>query len=448
MLKIVIAPLAILLALNAAQAKPNIVGMKPNIVVIMTDDQDDLTNLDRMPYTQQLAADGVRFINSFVPFPLCGPSRGSFLTGQFPHNTGINKNIDAYANLAPQENSTLGVWLQAAGYRTALIGKFINGYHGSHVPPGWTDWRGFVKGNYYGASINENGVIVRYGSEDYVTTLLDDMARDFIRNTREPFFLLVTPKAPHIPAIPADRDKGDLADMPFPDRRNFNEADVSDKPLTIQALRVVEPHSMHKWFELREESLLSVDRMLGDIRATLVSSGKARNTILLFTSDNGYSLGWHRIYGKAKVYEETARVPLIVHWPGVQGGQTRGQLVNNIDLTATILDIAGASADRSIDGRSFRHLIDHPNAPWRNYLLIEGVLSEYPNPIIETEAIRSPNRFYAEHDSGESELYTLPSDPYELTNKTDWVTQADSKAHMHEKLNVLRSCAGDSCWLD
>lgn len=438
MLKALVAALAILFALNAAHAKPN-------VVIIMTDDQDDLTNLDRMIYMQQLAADGVRFTNSFAPFPLCGPSRGSFLTGQFPHNTGIDNNIDAYANLAPQENSTLGAWLQAAGYRTALIGKFINGYHGSHVPPGWTDWRGFVKGNYYGASINENGVIVRYGTEDYVTTLLDNMATDFIKNAGEPFFLLVTPKAPHTPATPADRDKGDLADMPFPDRRNFNEADVSDKPQTIQALRVVEPPSMQKWFERREESLLSVDRMLRDIRATLVSSGKDENTILVFTSDNGYSLGWHRIYGKGKVYEETARVPLIVRWPGVPGGQTRGQLVNNIDLTATILDIAGANADRPIDGRSLRPLMYHPRAPWRNYLLIEGVLSE--DPIISTESVRSPDLFYAEHDSGESELYTLQGDPYELTNKTDWGTQADSKAHMRDKLNVLTSCAGDSCWL-
>ena len=223
-----------------AQLKPL---TQPNLILIVTDDQD----LDAMAYMPQLRSllvnQGLTFSNAFVTRSLCCPSRASILRGQYAHNHQIQSNhlpdggFEKFTELG-LDTSTIATWLQAAGYRTVLIGKYLNGIRGSstYVPPGWDEWYGAVTEAYFNYKLNENGAIVAYGRdpEDYLTDVLSGKATDFIRRTTAPFFIYLTPHAPHEPAIPAPRHVGAFAGWIAPRPPSFNEADVSDKPTWIR----------------------------------------------------------------------------------------------------------------------------------------------------------------------------------------------------------------------
>ncbi|MBK7590992.1 MAG: sulfatase-like hydrolase/transferase [Betaproteobacteria bacterium] len=452
---------------------------RPSIVVIMTDDQDDMGSMSVMTKTKQLLADqGVTFVNSFVEFPLCCVSRASFLTGQYAHNHGVMGNTPdedgGYARFMATEDNTIPVWLENAGYATALIGKYLNGYGdgkvvpAAHVPPGWSEWQGlpeeFGTYNYFSFGVNRNGVLERFGPVDYQTDVLAQRAADYIGSVPidKPLFLWLAPIAPHFGGdgddawggpFPAPRHEGALSTLALPQPPSFNEADVSDKPAFMRQLPLMSEGAiatLAQSFRNRRETLLAVDDMVETVVRALQDSGRLENTFVVFTSDNGFSQGEHRRpEGKRVVYEESIRVPLVIRGPGVPKGAVRTQLVNNVDLPATIVDAAGISAGRTFDGRSLLPLVSDEAAPWRSALLIEGTDSPLPRVDWESryEAVRTTDYLFADHlATGESELYDLRNDPHQIRNGSDEPSYATVTIALRNALGNLRSCAGASCW--
>lgn len=449
---------------------------RPNVVVIMTDDQDDSGSITTMPTVQELAKNGVTFRNSFVDFPLCSPSRATFMTGQTAHNDDILGNnfpLGGYKKFALRENNSLGVWLQNAGYVTGLIGKFMNNYGKDgtdlkHVVPGWDDWQGVIDPGdesigYFNFRVNENGELHRYGSapRDYITDVLARKATQFIHaraHGTEPFFLLVTPIAPHetnstLPGpIPAPRDEGTLGSLPFPYDPNFNEADVSDKPGWIRALPLLDKKGIARniqEFRRRRESLLAVDDLVKDVVNALDNEGVLNNTIVIFTSDNGWSQGAHRWTGKLVPYEESIRVPLVVRWPGMPQDQVRDQLVTNLDVVATIIEQTQTTPGNKLDGRSLKSIMGDQNAPWRTAFFVQGI-SINQDLDLRFLAVRTEEYFYSAGSSSKYgnkvEFYDLAIDPYELVNRAGSRKYKPAIDFLHAVLKDLSSCEGKSCW--
>ncbi len=439
----------------------------PNIVVIMTDDQDDLGSLDTMLYTQKLLVEeGVRLTNSFVQMSICLTSRASFHTGQSAHNHLVS---GSYATFAPRENNSLGVWLQQAGYTTALMGKFMNGYGESdptHIVPGWNEWDAAIEPmGYFDYSLNENGVVKTYGltDEEYQTDVLTKKGVAFITKQARmstPFFLLLSPIAPHgaparpPSAIPAPRHAGSFGNLNFVMRPNFNEPSVSDKPGFVSALLSLDPDaialSIYK-FRKRRETLLAVDEMVRDIVGALQINRLMGKTYIIFTSDNGLMQGEHRLGGKLVLYEESIRVPFVIRGPSVSHNQVRTQLATNLDLTATILALAGATPGNAIDGRSLLPVIQFPAGKWRSAFGYQGWHTLNTPPRLNFDAIRSKNYIFgklvSEQYGVEEEFYDLTTDPYEMTNRARDARCTTVVNFLRSALVNLSVCAGSSCWM-
>lgn len=447
---------------------------QPNIVVIMTDDQDDRGSMSVMAKVNQLIKnEGITFTNSFTDFPLCCPSRATFLTGQASHNHTILGNDPGtdggYGKFHPGAGNSLPVWLENSGYFTAHVGKYLNGYGievpQTTVPPGWSKWVGLVDPStysYYNFVINEDGVIKNYGGaeSDYQTDVLANKITEIINSragNSQPFFIWFAPLAPHglgdgqaIP-VPAPRHQGNFSTITLPQPPSFNEADVSDKPSFVRenfpAFSSNDISTLTQRFHARRESLLAVDEAVEKIVNALRNSGKLDNTYIVFTSDNGFFHGEHRrVQGKNLVYEESIRVPLIVRGPNVRKGETRSQLVSNVDLPATILEISGATAGRTQDGLSLLPLLQSNSVPWRTGLLLQGRDGTFGR----YKAIRTARYAYVEHALGsgpEKEFYDLGTDPYQLDSKPNDQSYASVVADLQSKLAALKNCSGASCWM-
>ncbi len=366
-----------------------------NIIFILTDDQrlEDIKHMSKL--NELLVHQGISFTNYFDTVSLCCPSRTSILRGQYAHNTGVLTNLEptggfAVANARGMEDSTLATWLRDAGYKTALIGKYLNGYPGAkgkqYVPPGWDYWASSVAGNAYSEynyTLNENGKLVHYGdtADDYGTDVYAKKSVDFIKqclSEKKPFFLYLAVYAPHGPATVAPRHMDLFQEAKIPRTSAFNEADVSKKPQFIQALNPIsekEIASADAYYAKRLRSLQAVDEAIARLYDTLKESGNLENTFIFFTSDNGFHLGEHRLRrGKQTAYETDIHLPLIVRGPGIKPGTTSSALVGNIDLAPTIATIAGAKIPDFVDGRSFVPLLhgaDARSTKWRNAYLIE-----------------------------------------------------------------------------
>ncbi len=451
-------------------------GWQPNIVVIMTDDQDDFGSLEVMPKVRSLLAEqGVTFTNSFVDFPLCCPSRTSFVTGQAAQNHGKLGINGGYGTFLPREGNTLPVWLQGVGYFTAHVGKYLNGYGSdvpaTYIPPGWDQWFALPDpdtGRYFNYRLNENGTLTWHGSTpaDYQTDVLAQKAVEFIQGRQgspRPFFLWIAPLAPHAVmvaghAIPAPRHDGSFADLPLPEPPNFNEADVSDKPTFMQALPLMEPEvvdSVTVSFRKHRETLLAVDDMVESVMTALETTGELDDTIIIFTSDNGYVHGQHRRPGgKTLVYEEEIRVPLIIRGPGIPENETRTQLVNNLDVVATIVEVAGATPGTTLDGRSLAEVLTEAATPWRTALLVQGVDLPVGFEIharyfgVRTADFAFAKHYYYYSPLVEEELYDLTADPYELESQHNNPAYDAIASSLRDILATLETCAGASCWVD
>ena len=440
---------------------------RPNIVLIVTDDMR-ATDFQALPLVKRLLADqGVTFPNFFVTTPLCCPSRSSILRGQYAHNHGVLGNSGqtggwgAFHQRGNDEN-TLASWLSASGYRTALIGKYLNGYDHTrgHVPPGWSRWFVSAELSYYNYTLNNGGNPDSHGTRpsDYLSDVLMHEAARFIKTADEdrPLFLFLTPRAPHGPATPAPRHRGDFANATIAPGESLNEADVRDKPAYMQDDRFSDKQLVRlaELEQKRLESLSAVDEGVQEIVQALADTGRLANTYLFFASDNGYLMGQHRRVGKHVPYEEAIRIPLIVRGPTISPGTTSPAIVANIDLAPTIAELSGVSIPGFVDGRSIRPSFDGSGSSRRS-ILIESLglagddnddLIGAPKPTPLFAAIRTHDLVYVEYvnPAHERELYDLTRDPYQLDNLIG-AASPSLRADLAARLAELSDCATAGC---
>ena len=465
-------------------------GDRPNVIVVMTDDQtvDDMVVMTK---TRRLLGDRGATFDSFVTsYSLCCPSRATFLTGRYAHNHGVLGNpaigdgTGGWPALYDKWN-TLPVWLRQAGYRTGYVGKFLLGHANRfrkgvrQIPPGWSDWwglPGFSKETMYGYKLSHNGRVRRYGTKprDYQTDVFAGLARSFIKQgvrAKQPFFLTVAPLAPHvegvredsarrIPPRPAPRHAATPV-PPFERKPGYsaealNEADASDKPAWLAAKP---PYSAQQLdyqtkvlYPARLRSLLAVDDLVAGIEKTLKRQGIAEKTYVLFTSDNGYMLGEHRLSGKNWAYRESSDVPLLVRGPGIAPGSRPSGLASNLDLAPTIAAMAGITIPVSADGVSLMPLLTR-GAEVRQDLLVESFEGHGNAPGTSNKAlglgshlgVRTKRYVYLEYFDGSKELYDLEVDPRQLTNVVDDPAYAAVRTEMSERLHQLKRCFGATC---
>lgn len=440
---------------------------RPNVIVIMTDDmrKDDL---QAMPTTRHLlsAQDGLgaTYSNFYVTLPLCCPSRATFLTGQFPHNHGVWDNVGDHGGFpAFDDSEALPAWMQAAGYRTAFLGKYFNGYGVGdsidYIPPGWDSFAGLVGEygqwtNYRDFDINRNGELVQKRS-DYQTTDFTTRALYQIRqmSSQPPMFMWLSMLAPHVDASQRAKDGGYSVWAPKkyrtstagkPKSAAFDEADVSDKPSWIRSqprLTDAKEAAIVRERRERQNALHVVDESVGRIIAALRAQGELGNTLIMFTSDNGYMLGEHRVTtGKMYPYEESARQPLLMRGPGVTPGVHREPALN-VDLASTIASAAAATPTRPVDGVD---LLGSPPSMARP-LLLESPKADVRPGLPSYAGVVEDGWQYLEYGDGQKELYNLAADPWQQRNRIAAPGLADVRQRLAAELDRLRDCAGEGC---
>jgi N-acetylglucosamine-6-sulfatase len=386
-----------------------------NVVVIITDDQ----NVDSLPVMRKLMnypeGSWINFTNAFVNDSICCPARASLLTGQYSHTTGV---VDNGSGNRLKDENTLPVWLDQAGFRTGLIGKYLNGYPWDkgmgYVPPGW---------DYFQATGS--------GNVDAKTML----AVRFLNTTTSPFFLYLAYSDPHRPARPVARYAN--ADVFIPaDPPNFNEADVSDKPTWIRSLRPLDQATIDAWHLERvasQRALLGVDDGIQQIVRTLKENNQLDNTMVIFLADHGFSWGSHRWIKKDCMYEECIRMPLLIRYPGSSTNREEARLVSNVDVAATITEYVGIAPGLPQDGRSFLSLLDNDATEWSEEVFLESHLGARRT----FNGIRVPRWVYAEYRNGDKELYDLVNDPYQLQNQANNPVYQTKRHKLAERMRVL-----------
>jgi len=509
-----------------ASAAPTVASgsAHPNIVLVLTDDMTT-SDLAWMPITQKLIGDqGATFDQSFVNDPACCPSRVTMLTGKYAHNTGVYSNggtnggfETAHANGVEQD--TIATRLHRAGYRTGLFGKYLNGYPNSvspeWVPPGWSRWVSPVAGDPYSEydyALNVDGHLVDHHAapSDYGTTVYSRAARTFVRTSAsrgKPFFAALTVYAPHLPAVPAPKDVARFPKARAPRTPSFDQRDVSASPGFVRDLPRFNKRTISEIDRLYRErirSLQAVDREVGSLIDTAAKAGVLDNTYFVFTSDNGFHLGQHRLpAGKYSAYDTDIRVPLLVRGPGIAAGEHVQPIVGNIDLTPSFEAMAGVPRPTTNDGKSFLGLAQDPGSAstWnRTGFLVEhqtqqgkanpgrnaslplepndpeatpadaGEGSSFPAPaaaaaanvkekvhhgldakllrrssgIPDYDALRTTRWLYVEYTDGQRELYDVRHDPDEQVNLAGRGHVA-IEATLHRRLDALRNCAGATC---
>jgi N-acetylglucosamine-6-sulfatase len=391
----------------------------PNIVLILTDDQRWDTVAAMPTVRNELVGKGVNFSNGFVVNSLCCPSRASILTGQYSHSTGVYTNTGNRGLWAFREHETVAPVLQSAGYTTAYVGKYLNGYGGTRIPPGWSHWVAFSGVGYFQYGLNVNGVLTSAAPGEYSTDVLAGHAVSVIEQARGPFFLTFAPYAPHAPANPAPRHERAFARLEPWRPPSYNEDDVSDKPAWVQSLPSMGPEQQRDLDEFRRDqlrSLLAVDDGVARILDALARTGQLQNTLIVFTSDNGYAWGEHRRASKMDPYDESVRVPFVLRYDalGLPPREER-RLALNIDLAPTFAHLAGRFLPLA-DGVSLLPLLTAPTVPWRSDFLIEHLRTSATARMPTYCAVRTTSSLYVSYETGEEELYDLSSDPYQLTN--------------------------------
>lgn len=471
--------------------------VRPNFVFILTDDLDALTMpyWEALPQTKRLLAEqGLTFTQAYAPTPICCAARASILTGRYGHNTGVLTNGGDQGGwetffASDQEADTFVVALEAAGYRTGLFGKYMNGIERApdHIPPGWTDW---VVGTDidlytgYDYTLNENGVEVSYGNApaDYATDVLRDKALDFLESTEveddRPFFLTYASTAPHLPLPPAVRHSNHpYQNAQAPRRANYNESDISDKASWLRLSGTRRATSVSNWvdpdYRNRMGSLYALDEAIAALIETLDQNGELENTWIVFTSDNGYNFGAHRLLHKMAPYAESVKIPLVIRGPGGVTGETAAQSLL-IDLAPTFLELAGLPASPRIDGVSLvPWLRGQPPTVWRTDFVSQyhggevtnGIGAELPPAFLylatgldvpSWRALRSRDYLFIKwYDADglngyhEYELYDLKKDPYELVNvlarPLTALAYQSVRQQLEQRLATLLTCAGENC---
>ena len=489
------------------------VESRPNIVVVMADDMrtDDLRF---MPSVRSLVAGkGLTFRNSFSPYPLCCPARATFLTGRYAHNHRVYSHKSPWGFQAFDDRATMATALRRSGYQTGFIGKYLNGYGVQrsrvtgqssfrYVPNGWTDWYAAVdrpRGssyrsggtyNYFHTLFNVNGRIDDTHRGQYQTNVLGGFARRLVtkyHRSPKPFFMYLSAVAPHFGGPKESDDPGLVlrtdgrhTDIDTPARPRWvrgrfdaritrasglpsnggpSEADVSDKPRPMRSqpeLSRAERHAVRILTRQRAESLYVLDLEVKRLVERLKATGEYRNTILMFTSDNGYFLGEHRQrQGKIKPHEPSLRVPFLISGRGVPHG-VRFDPVTTPGVTATIADLAGVRMPFPADGLSVRSSF-RGDRGWTVPVVTEGLVggSVFPKDALDkapgfhdarnTIGVRTPRWKYVRYSTGDGELYDLDADPNELTNLVKDPAYDDVRGALHAMWLTYKDCVGASC---
>ena len=449
--------------LMAGWTRSSAAEIRPNIVVVLVDDMQR-SLVSSMPNVKALAQRGLSFQNARSQVALCTPSRSTLLTGRYAQNTHVYTNAHRLFYEAGNPERTIAVWLSAAGYRTALFGKYLNGYpypnKTSYVPPGWSTWAGRIAAENgdepYNYRLIEDGIVKSYGAAeaDYATDVYFGKALSFIDAAiaaKAPFFVLVSVHAPHDPATPAPRHLGLFSKAAMPRPPSFNEADVSDKPQFLQSTAPLDAATLQnarRNYRDRLRSLRAVDEGLWSVVKRLRSRKVLDRTYVVFLTDNGLLFGEHRVMrDKGGPYEEANDLSLVIRGPGVPAGGRREHLVANVDLAPTILDWAAVTPPPDLDGRSLVPLLrtDPPDPEqWRQSMPLTLVRNSSA-PVWPTfYGVRTRDFTYAHYDTGDRELYDLRVDPYELQNIVN-LASPDFVARLDEQALELNGCGASQC---
>lgn len=472
---------------------------RPNIILILTDDLDrKLNTLDYMPNLKKLMIErGLSMKDFFITTPTCCPSRTTILRGQYTHNHEIytSSAVNGFQQfyLLNHDSSTIATWLGAAGYQTIFLGKYLNGYpirlDRNYVPQGWDEWYSPGRGKPYTGfnyTLNANGTLIPFEAqpEEYLLDVLTAQMGKFIRDPQRadaPFFMLFAPYQPHEPATPATRHADLFADVQAPRTESFNEEDVLDKPDGVKyqpLLDIDQMTDMDALYRDRLRSMQSVDEMIASMFSVLEDTGQLDNTYVIFTSDNGYHLGQHRLFaGKSTAYEEDINVPFVIFGPDIPANQELdGYLVGNVDIAPTIAELAGVNPPDILDGRSLLPLFGaNPPSPddWRQAYLLEyyqgdgneeagsvqlissddslGVLeppdkddSFRTSPALTYRGLRTAQYLYVEYADGFVELYDMVLDPHQMENIAP-TADPQLLSNLSAWLDQLYACKTDSC---
>lgn len=420
---------------------------RPNVVVVLTDDQR-VGTVRRMPILWSLIRqNGVLFRNAMVPTSNCCPSRASILTGLYAHSTGVYSNQAPYGGWRAfhdrgMENRTIAVALHNAGYRTGLVGKYLNGGFtpqaaAGYVPPGWDYLLTFTDHvGYYNYSLTD-GTTHGFLRRDYSTDVLRQRAVRFIRSTpaEKPLFLYFAPFGPHRPFTPAPRHQGYWTGRLPSYRPPSVTENVGDKPPWIRRYSRVRQSKIDAKLARAQEALMSVDEALGRIAGALEDTGRMSNTLFIFLSDHGLLMGEHHLFSRKNLpYKQSTSIPMIVRWDGhVAPNSVDSRLALNVDLARTIARAAGV--------RMTTQGLDLLGSDTREGFPLEAT-KRYPHDNAPDRpaycGYRDPGWLYVQYATGEQELYSYEADPHELQNLA-------GRASHKQQLDSLRASAMASC---
>lgn len=431
---------------------------QPNVVMVLTDDMraDDL---EHMPITRRLIGDaGIDFTDAVSPHPLCCPARAELVTGQFAQNNGVQHNNGEHGGfqaLDPQQQ--LSTWFRTAGYRTGFIGKFLNGYSEDAVQPsGWDRWDALLPRVYnYSDFTFTNDSAPESFTDSYVTDAIAERTNDTVRRFAaegRPFFVYSWHLAPHyrlsqgrkLPPLVAEQDRGAFDDLVSPSTSDpaFNEEDVRDQPAQLRDRHKVDVDKVNEEYRARIGALQSVDRAVGSLVETLEEVGELDNTYIVFSSDNGYSMGEHRLIGKNVLTEQALRVPILVRGPGVAPGTTSDLPVTLVDLPATFVAATGVEPTWPVDGVPLLTAMAGLDQAFRSTTLIQTGSSDE-----DGWALRGArtSRYVYGRDGDEGVLYDLERDPHALENVFGDPAYAQVQAALDQRRSVLMTCSGWTC---
>ena len=461
-------------------------GTRPrNVIFILADDH----RYDFMGFTgkvpglatpnmDRLAKEGVVFQNAFVTTSLCSPSRASILTGQYVHTHTV---VD---NQAPEPGSLIFFpqYLQKQGYQTAFLGKWHMGGNSDDPRAGFDRWVSFRgQGIYYNPLLNIDGQHVQYGDSSYITDVLTDLALDWLekRNKDKPFFMYLSHKAVHAEFLPAQRDKGKYKDLQIqypvsmfntagPGSKQFTRGKPAESQYTVNYRDIPQwvrarrnsssgvdfmfqglysrsdvdftfqgPTDFDRFYQDYLETLSGIDNSIGRVMAFLEKNGLDRETLIIYGSDNGFAFGEHGLIDKRDAYEESMRIPLLARWPGMIRPETRiRQMVLNIDIAPTILEIAGVRKPAQMQGQSFLPLLREKSTPWRDRVFYEYYWED-AFPQTPTQFAVRTDRYKFIRSQGIwdiNQLYDLQQDPHEMNNLIRSPKHQDIAAQLNREL--------------
>ncbi len=447
---------------GAALAGMSLLGMersfaeekRPNFVFIFTDDQRyDAMSCAGHPFMltpnmDRIAKEGVRFKNAFVTLSLCAPSRSCYLTGMYPHKTGVvnnSVNMRKDVTLFPE-------LLQKAGYDTAFIGKWH--IAGEAVPQrGFNKWVSFKgQGVYIDPPLNVDGEQIK--KTGYMTDILTDYAVDWLKHPRKgPFLLYMPHKACHSPMVPAVRHSKLYEDQKIGRPANFDD-NLEGRPewfkLGIEKGHdfrnaLGDPKEFDEYVKNYDRTLMAVDDSIGRIYKTLEEMGELDNTVIVFASDNGFFLGEHHRIDKRTMNEESIRIPMMMRYPKlVKPGQVRDEMVLNMDIAPTFLELAGVKIPDTVQGRSWCGLFKGGEKAWRKDFMYEYFEDPGFKRTPTMYGIRTDRWKYVEYPDVKdlSEMYDLKNDSAEMHNLAQDPKHASVLAGLRKRLQELKAETG------